>query len=55
VPDPAAVSGNSQQTERAFRDAYLLLDRRISLFLSLPLSSLDTLTVQKELDRIGQQ
>jgi arsenate reductase len=55
VPDPAAVSGTPQQIERAFRDAYLLLDRRISLFLSLPLSSLDTLTVKKELDRIGQQ
>jgi arsenate reductase len=55
VPDPAAVSGTAQQIERAFRDAYLLLDRRISLFLSLPLSSLDTLTVKKELDRIGQQ
>ena len=55
VPDPAAVSGTPQQIERAFRDAYLLLDRRISLFLSLPLSSLDSLTVKKELDRIGQQ
>ncbi len=55
VPDPAAVSGTPQQIERAFRDAYLQLDRRISLFLSLPLSSLDTLTVKKELDRIGQQ
>jgi arsenate reductase len=55
VPDPAAVSGTPQQIERAFRDAYLLLDRRITLFLSLPLSSLDALTVKKELDRIGQQ
>jgi arsenate reductase len=55
VPDPAAVSGTPQQIEHAFRDAYLLLDRRISLFLSLPLSSLDTLTVKKELDRIWQQ
>jgi len=55
VPDPAAVSGTPQQIERGFRDAYLLLDRRISLLLSLPLSSLDTLTVKKELARIGQQ
>src|SRR5229473_1159666 len=51
VPDPATMAGTPQQTERAFREAYLLLDRRISLFLSLPLSSLDTLTVKKELDR----
>jgi arsenate reductase (thioredoxin) len=53
VPDPAAVKGTAEQIERAFRDAYLLLERRISLFLSLPLSSLDTLTIQNELNRIG--
>ena len=54
VPDPAAVSGTPQQIERAFRDAFLILERRISLFLSLPLATLDTLAIQKELDRIGQ-
>src|SRR5258705_6782554 len=48
VPDPAAVSGTPQQIERAFRDAYLLLDRGISLFFSLPRSSLDPLTLKKE-------
>ena len=53
VPDPAAVKGMPEQVERAFRDAYLLLERRISLFLSLPLSSLDKLAIQKELNRIG--
>jgi len=37
-----------EQVERAFRDAYLLLERRISLPLSLPLSSLDKLAIQKE-------
>ncbi|HYL83629.1 MAG TPA: arsenate reductase ArsC [Candidatus Angelobacter sp.] len=52
VPDPAAVSGSAEQIARAFRDAYLLLDRRISLFLCLPLSSLDSLAIKKELDRI---
>src|SRR6266849_10349988 len=50
VPDPATVRGTAEQIERAFRDAYLLLERRISLFLSLPLSSLDKLTIQKEVD-----
>ena len=35
VPDPAAVKGTSEETERAFRDAYTILDRRIGLFLSL--------------------
>ena len=53
VPDPAVVEGTSEQIERAFRDAYLLLERRISLFLSLPLSSLDKLAIQKEINRIG--
>jgi len=55
VPDPAAVKGTPGQIERAFRDAYLLLERRISLFLSLPFSSLDKLTMQNEINRIGLQ
>jgi arsenate reductase (thioredoxin) len=53
VPDPAAVLETPGQIERAFRDAYLLLERRISLFLNLPLSSLDKLAIQKEIHRIG--
>src|SRR6266436_1621444 len=53
VPDPAQAKGTPEQVERAFRDAYLLLERRISLFLSLPLSSLDKLAIQKEINRIG--
>jgi len=53
VPDPALAKGSSEQSERAFRDAYLILERRISLFLSLPLSSLDKLVIQKEINRIG--
>jgi arsenate reductase len=53
VPDPAEAKGTPEQVERAFRDAYLILERRISLFLSLPLSSLDKLAIQKEINRIG--
>jgi arsenate reductase (thioredoxin) len=53
VPDPALAKGSSEQIERAFRDAYLILERRIGLFLSLPLSSLDKLAIQKEINRIG--
>jgi arsenate reductase len=53
VPDPALAKGSSTQIERAFRDAYLILERRISLFLSLPFSSLDKLAIQKEINRIG--
>ena len=55
VPDPAAVEGPPDQVERAFREAFMLLERRIGLFLSLPLSSLDKLAIKKEIDRIGQQ
>jgi len=54
VPDPAAVEGSPEQIERAFRDAFLILERRISLFLSLPLGSLDKMALQKEINRIGK-
>jgi arsenate reductase len=55
VPDPAAAAGTPEQIERAFRDAFLTLDRRISLFLSLPLASLDKLAIKNEIDRIGRE
>jgi arsenate reductase len=55
VPDPAAVNGAREAIEKAYRDAFMILDRRISLFLSLPLASLDKLAIQKQIDRIGQQ
>ena len=54
VPDPAAVRGSSGDIERAFRDAFFLLDRRISLFLCLPFKALDSLALRRELDNIGQ-
>lgn len=53
VPDPAAVEGPPEKIERVFRDAFNVLDRRISLLLCLPLESLDKLAIQKEIDRIG--
>ena len=55
IPDPAAVEGTPEQIEKAFRDAYITLDRRISLLLCLPLDSLDKLAIKTEIDRIGQQ
>ncbi len=55
VPDPAAVVGTPEQLEKAFRETFLILDRRISLFLCLPLSNLDKLAIKKEIDRIGKQ
>jgi arsenate reductase (thioredoxin) len=55
VPDPASVQGTKEQVEKAFRDAFFMLDRRISLFLCLPLTSLDRLAIKKEIDKIGHQ
>lgn len=55
IPDPAAVAGTEEEIQRAFREAYVMLDRRIALFLSLPFSSLDRLSVQNEIRRIGRE
>ena len=55
VSDPAVVKGSPEQIEHAFRNAFMILDRRISLFLSLPLSTLDQLAIKAEVDRIGGQ
>jgi arsenate reductase len=54
VPDPAAVKGTEEHVARAYREAFFLLDRRISLFMSLPLSNLDGLSLKKEIDDIGR-
>src|SRR5467141_2208549 len=55
VPDPAAVAGGPAQIARAFLDAFVILDRRIGLFLSLAIATLDKLSLEKEIDRIGRQ
>jgi arsenate reductase len=55
IPDPAAVKGTPEEIERAFRDAYAILARRIGLFLSLPLSTLSGLALKETLDIIGKQ
>jgi arsenate reductase (thioredoxin) len=55
VADPAAVHGSEIEVERAFRSAFLILERRISLLLNLPLASLDSSAIKKELDKIGKQ
>jgi arsenate reductase len=54
IPDPAAVKGTPEEIARAFRDAFVVLDRRIGLFLSLPLSTLDQLAIKREVDNIGR-
>ena len=55
VPDPAAIRGTASEIERAFRDVFFTLDRRIGLFLCLPLASLSGLALRKELDNIGKR
>jgi len=55
VPDPPAPGGDPEEIGRAFREAFLMLDRRISIFLQLPLTSLDKLAIKKEMDRIGHE
>jgi arsenate reductase len=55
IPDPALVKGTEDEVQRSFREAFIALDRRIGLFLSLPLQALDRLAIQKEIDRIGKQ
>lgn len=55
VPDPAAATGTEEQIQKAFRDAFFLLHRRITLFLNLPLASIDNLALKKKLDDIGHE
>jgi protein-tyrosine-phosphatase len=54
VPDPAAVEGTDEQKRKAFDEAFLVLERRISLFMSLPLRSLEQLVLQERLSEIGR-
>jgi arsenate reductase (thioredoxin) len=54
IPDPAAAAGTPAQIARAYRDAFTILDRRIGLFLALPLSSLQKLAIQKKIEEIGR-
>jgi arsenate reductase len=53
VSDPAAVHGTEEEVARAFYDAFLRLQHRISLFVALPLGELDRLSLQGRLDDIG--
>lgn len=51
--DPAAAQGTPEEIDRAYSQAFQALDRRISIFLSLPLATLDSFSIQKEIDQIG--
>ena len=55
VADPAAVRGTAEEVKRAYRDAFVTLERRIGLFLCLPLATISKLAIKKEIDKIGGQ
>ena len=54
IEDPAAVEGDDEHQRRAFRSAFYSLQRRIGLFLALPLESIDELSLQAQLRAIGK-
>jgi arsenate reductase len=54
IPDPAAVRGTPEDIARAFHDAFVVLDRRIGLFTSLPLPSLEQFAIQRKIEEIGR-
>jgi arsenate reductase len=54
VADPAAVKGAPEEIARGFHDAFTVLDRRIALFLSLPLATLENMAIKREIDQIGR-
>jgi arsenate reductase len=55
VPDPALLEGSPEQLARGFLETAFALRRRIQLFMALPLSSLDSLSIQREIDDIGKR
>ena len=54
IPDPAAAWGSPTEIALAFRQAYRMLDRRIALFIALPIAALATMTLAAKLDEIGR-
>jgi arsenate reductase len=54
VPDPAAATGTEEEIQRSFFNAFRILDRRITLFLSLPLATLERDVIQRKIDEIGR-
>lgn len=54
LPDPAMSIGNEAERRLAFADAFRMLNNRISIFVNLPIASLDKLSLQKQLDSIGR-
>ncbi len=54
VEDPVSVQGTSEEKEKAFSNVFMILNRRISIFISLPFASLDRISLHREVKKIGQ-
>lgn len=54
IADPAAVKGTPEEIARAFSEAFTILDRRIALLLSLPLATLDSMAIKRQIEEIGR-
>lgn len=54
IEDPAAVEGSDADKRKAFTKAFAEMNRRISLFTSLPIAKLDALAIKRELEQIGR-
>ena len=54
IPDPVAATGSEAEKRLAFADAYRMLKNRISIFASLPIASLDRLSLHNKLSEIGR-
>jgi arsenate reductase len=55
VSDPATVQGTEAEQRRAFRDAYVVLENRIKLFVALPIDKLDRMAITRNVDDIGRR
>jgi arsenate reductase (thioredoxin) len=55
MPDPAAAQGSRAEVALAFADAYRMMNNRITIFMNLPLTSLDRLSLQRRLEAIGER
>jgi arsenate reductase len=55
VPDPATVEGTEAEQRRAFRDAYVVIENRIKLFVALPIEKLDRMAIKRNVDDIGRR
>ena len=53
IPDPAAVEGPEQAKVDAFRKAFRVMERRIGIFINLPIATLDNISLSKALRTIG--